>query len=216
MVCALRMTANGRGSAIGNWWLVGPRTIITAGHCVHSQDFFGGWATQIEVIPGRNGDETPFGRLVSERFSSVDKWVSDANSDFDIGCIHLDKPIGDEIGWFALASLPANALEQHLVNISGYPADRGFGTEQYFHANRVMRVTDRRIFYDVDTYGGQSGAPVWIYRDGDTQPFIVGIHAYGVGGTPVSFGIIANSAPRIIPEVFDQIQEWTRQSNPPS
>ena len=34
------------------------------------------------------------------------------------------------------------------------------------------------------------------------------IHAYGTGGTPAGFGITANSAPRIIPEVLDQIEAW--------
>ena len=212
MICALRMSAGG-GSAMGTGWLVGPRTIITAGHCVHSTEFFGGWAKEIEITPGRNGDEAPFGRVVSKQFSSVDKWVKDADPDFDIGCIHLSEPIGNTIGWFGLASLPANELEKCLLNISGYPADRGLGTEQYFEANRVLRVTDRRIFYDVDTYGGQSGAPVWIYQDGNTQPLAVGIHAYGVGGTPSIFGITANSAPRIIPEVLAQIQAWIKSDS---
>ena len=39
----------------------------------------------------------------------------------------------------------------------------------------------------------------------------VGIHAYGIGGTPGSLGITANSAPRIIPEVFDTISGWIEQ-----
>lgn len=211
MICALRMTAEGGGAAIGTGWLVGPRTVMTAGHCVHSTEFFGGWASEIEVSPGRNGQvELPFGTLVSRRFSSVDRWVGDEDPDYDVGCIHLSEPIGDRIGWFGLACIPSDGLEQYLVNISGYPADRGWGTEQYFHANRVIRVTDRRLFYDVDTYGGQSGAPVWVYRDGDPLPQVVGIHAYGIGGTPVSFAITANSAPRIIPEVFEQIKAWVQ------
>lgn len=214
MICALRMFADGGGGAIGTGWLVGPRTIVTAGHCVHHQGFFGGWAHKIEVSAGRDGTEFPFGTVTATRFSSVDKWVADADPDFDIGCIHLDDPLGDTAGWFSIASLPPKELESHMVNISGYPADRGSGTEQYFHKNRILNVSDRRVFYDVDTAGGQSGAPVWIHEKKDAPPLVVGIHAYGTGGTPFDLGITANSAPRIIPEVFDQISDWVNADDP--
>lgn len=207
MVCALRMFAPG-GAAIGTGWLAGPQTIVTAGHCVHHTGFFGGWASRIEISAGRNGDDFPFDTVVSTRFSSLDRWVQAADPDFDIGCIHLDQPLGDKTGWFGFGSLPDTELESHLVNISGYPSDRGQGRDQYFHANRILAVGNRRIFYDVDTFGGQSGAPVWIQATDGAEPLVVAVHAYGTGGTPLDLGITANSAPRILPEVFDLITSW--------
>ncbi len=213
MICALRMFADGGGSAIGTGWLAGPRTIVTAGHCVHHMGFFSGWADTIEVSPGRDGSEFPFKTVTAKRFSSVDRWVNDADPDFDIGCIHLDEDLGSSIGWFSIGSLQPKELDSHMVNISGYPGDRGGGTEQYFHKNRILHVGARRIFYDVDTAGGQSGAPVWIHEKQGDPPLVVGIHAYGTGGTPFDLGITANSAPRIIPEVFDQIAAWIEEDN---
>ena len=213
MICSLTMQAGG-GSAIGTGWLVGPRTVITAGHCVFSNLFFGGWAQSITVIPGRDGSEIPFGQTVATRFAANDLWVANEDPDFDIGCIHLEEPLGDTVGWFAVGALPDAELTDFLINVSGYPGDRGNGREQYFHKNRILRVTDRRIFYDVDTFGGQSGAPAWIYPEGSDDPLAVGIHAYGTGGTPSTFGITANSAPRIIPEVFDLIQSWIAEDTP--
>jgi glutamyl endopeptidase len=203
MVCALQMRGPS-GSAIGTGWFVGPKTLLTAGHCVHSTMFFGGWATEIEVSPGRNGNEFPFKTVKSRTFNSVDRWVEKEDPDFDIGCIHLKEPLGDKVGWFALGALPPEELKGYLVNVSGYPGDRGNGTEQYHHKNRVLQVTDRRVFYDVDTFGGQSGAPAWIHENETAPPLAIGIHAYGVGGS----GLEANSAPRIIPEVLEQIRGW--------
>jgi len=214
MVCALRLRGPSGAGAIGTGWLIGPKTVVTAGHCVFSQYFFGGWASMIEVIPGLNGngsESRPYGSVTSTRFSSVDRWTEKEDPDFDIGCIHLDQPKGMEVGWFALGALPPEKLESYLVNISGYPADRGSGAEQYHDRNRVLRVSERRLFYEVDTYGGQSGAPVWIHEKEDAAPIAVGIHAYGVGGTPSDYGIKANSAPRIIPEVLDKMTEWVKQ-----
>ena len=213
MICALRMRGQSGAGAIGTGWFIGPQTLLTAGHCVHSADFFGGWVSTIEVIPGLRGAgdnqaARPFGSVVSSRVSSVDRWVEHADPDFDVGCIHLDEPKGEEVGWFGLAALTPDELVGYLVNISGYPGDRGAGNEQYHAANRVMRVTDRRLFYEVDTFGGQSGAPVWVHEEAGAPPLGVGIHAYGIGGTPSSFGITANSAPRLIPEVLDKVKEW--------
>ena len=215
MICSLRIQGN-FGEAIGTGWLAGPRTIVTAGHCVHHLQFLGGWAKQIRVSAGRNGDEFPFGTIIATRFTSVDRWINDSDPDFDMGCIHLEEPLGEQAGWFAIGSLPPNELEGHRLNISGYPADRGAGTEQYFHANRVLHVTDRRVFYDVDTFGGQSGSPVWIQDDQNSPPLVIGIHAYGTGGTPFDLGIQANSAPRIIPEVLELINGWIAADAPES
>lgn len=214
MICALRMRGSaGGGGAIGSGWLAGPRTVITAGHCVHHEGFFGGWANTIDVSAGRNGTKFPFDTVTSTRFSSVDRWVSSADPDFDIGAIHLSEPLGDETGWFGYGALTPDELEGHLVNVSGYPGDRGNGTEQLFHVNRVLSVTDRRIFYDVDTAGGQSGCPVFVREEESSPPLVVGIHAYGIGGTPAALGVTANSSPRIIPEVFDQIAAWVESDN---
>lgn len=216
MICALRMRGPNGAGAIGTGWFIGPRTVLTAGHCVFSNYFYDGWASEIEVIPGRNGpgsalDAMPYGIVASERFSSLDRWVVGEDPDFDIGCIHLTEPLGDKVGWFAVGALPADRLESYLVNISGYPADRGAGAEQYHARNRIVRVSERRIFYEADTYGGQSGAPVWIHEAEQNPPLAVGVHAYGVGGTPAQLGITANSAPRIIPEVLDRLAGWVEQ-----
>ena len=213
MICALRMRGPSGAGAIGTGWFIGPKTVLTAGHCVYSTTFFDGWASTIEVIPGLNGpgdgpETRPYGSVTSQRFSSIDRWTSQEDADFDIGCIHLDEPLGSQVGWFAVAALEPERLESFLVNVSGYPADRGAGAEQYHARNRVLRVAERRLFYEVDTYGGQSGAPVWIHEDDDAPPLAIGVHAYGTGGTPSGFGITANSAPRIIPEVLETLTGW--------
>lgn len=206
MVCALRMRGRSGAGLVGTGWFVGPRTVLTAGHCVHHEALLGGWATSIEVSPGRNGTELPFGSVRSNAFSSVDRWVSGADPDFDVGCIHLAEPLGERVGWFAVAALPPAELQGYLVNVSGYPLDRGNGTEQWYHRNTVLHVTDRRVFYATDSTGGQSGAPVWIHESDGGPPIAIAIHAYGAGASPA--GLEANSAPRIVPEVLERIRGW--------
>lgn len=193
---------------IGTGWFIGRRTLLTAGHCVYSDSDFGGWIGSVDVSPGRNGNEFPFKTFRAVRFSTLDKWKTTSDPDYDVGCIHLDEPVGDQVGWFKLASLSDADLTNRLLNVSGYPGDRGGGTEQYHHANRVLHPAARRIYYDIDTYGGQSGSPVWRQDDPAGEPIAVGIHAYGVGGTPASLNITANSAPRLTPALIQTIKGW--------
>jgi len=210
MVAALRLIPAPpmTSTFIGTGWFIGPRTLLTAGHCVYSMSDFGGWIRAIEVTPGRNGARMPYGTHRATRFSSLDVWRESSDADFDIGCIHLDEPVGEQVGYFKIASLSDAKLKDALLNISGYPADRGDGEQQYFHANRVLRTSARRIYYDIDTYGGQSGSPVWHQSAPDAEPVAVGVHAYGVGGTASHLGITANSGPRLIPEVVATIKQW--------
>jgi len=210
MVCALTIDGPA-GTYLGTGWLVGPRTIVTAGHCVYDANEMGGWANKITISPGEDGDELPYGRLESTKFSTVDLWQKNQDPNFDISAIHLPEPIGDRVGWFQVASLTDDQLKDYMVNVSGYPAQPGDGKEQWWAKNRIRAVTQRRIFYDVDTSGGQSGAPVFIIESEGAPPTVVGIHAYGVGGTPQSIPFQVNSAPRIIPEVVAQIEAWIDQ-----
>lgn len=99
-------------------------------------------------------------------------------------------------------------MKGFLVNVSGYPGSPGNGQEQWWAKNRIREVSARRIFYDVDTSSGQRGGSAYIFQDEAGPPIVVGIHAYGVGGTPASISTQVNSAPRIIPEVVERIQGW--------
>ena len=211
MICSLDIISQNGLQYVGTGWFVAPKTVITAGHCVFDPVELGGWAKTITVMPGRNGDAMA-GRLSSTRFSTTDRWLEAQDADYDYAAIHLNDDLGTGAGSFGLAALSDADLNTRLVNVSGYPVHPGNGLFQYFHANRIKAVTSRRIFYDIDTMGGQSGSPVWAYLNDDTtNPVVVGIHAYGVNATPANLGVVANSGPRILPEVLTVIRDWMQR-----
>lgn len=211
MICSLEIVSPQGLQYVGTGWFVAPRTVITAGHCVFDPVELGGWAKQIDVLAGRNGDAV-VKKTTSTQFSSTDRWIEQQDPDFDYAAIHLNDDLGTTVGSFGIGVLPDAELNERLVNVSGYPVQPGEGRFQYFHANRVKGLTSRRLFYDIDTMGGQSGSPVWAYIDGDTtKPVVVGIHAYGIGGTPSTMNIVANSGPRILPEVLTVIKGWIQK-----
>jgi glutamyl endopeptidase len=195
-ICRLIITfPNGaRGGCTG--WFIGPKAVMTAGHCVYSKGN-GGWARQIEVIPGMNGATRPYGSMVGTSFRSVTGWTQNSDPNYDYGCIILPSPtLGNQVGYFGFAALTDASLQNLLVNNSGYPGDKPAGT-QWFNAGRVTNVTSRKIYYMLDTYGGQSGSPTWRFQN--NQRHAVGIHAYG--GCP-------NSSTRIVTEVFNNMMAW--------
>ena len=120
--------------------------MLTAGHCVYGPEV-GGWATSIRVAPGRDDDERPFGSFTSQKFSTTQRWIDAQDPDFDYAVIHLTEPVGEKVGWFSIAARSAEELKAARVNISGYPADRGDGRQQWFDKNSVLAVTARRVFY---------------------------------------------------------------------
>ena len=99
----------------------------------------------------------------------------------------------DEVG----ATFPDNELTGQKVNISGYPGDKPSG-EQWFDAKEVAQVNANKVFYDIDTAGGQSGAPVFRIVNG--KRIGVAVHAYGGNST--------NSGTRINAKVHARMTSW--------
>ena len=198
-ICALRILSQSDQLYVGTAWFIGPKTLATAGHCVFLQND-GGWAKSIEVIPARFGFSTPFGTLTSTRFSAVDGWTVESQRDFDYGVIHLDSDAtGLQIGNFEVRSFSDAPLNNVTVKISGYPADREQAQFQYFHERPIQRVSTTRLFYNIDTFGGQSGSPIW--EDTDENGVVaIGIHTTG--------GVSSNSGTRINDDVIDNLISW--------
>ena len=204
-ICSLRITAKDNSQWIGTGWLVAPRTVITAGHCVFMHDH-GGWAKSIEVIPGCNEASKPYNSGVSSNLRSVQGWTGSKNRDFDYGAIILPanyRP-GDATGYFGFGVKTDAYLMSSVLNLSGYPGDKGRfrnGNQQWFMALKPKTVSSRVIKYDIDTMGGQSGAPGWV-KVGDVRT-CVGIHTNGDSA--------GNFATRIVTPVFNNIQSWKNQ-----
>ncbi|WP_106793549.1 serine protease [Aquimarina sp. Aq78] len=197
-ICSLRIKAKDGTSWIGTGFLIGPRTVITAGHVVYMHKH-GGWAKSIEVIPGRNGAKKPYGSCKSSHFHSVKGWTKSKKRSHDYGAIILPKncKYGNKVGYFGYGNYGFFDLLGLKVNLSGYPGDKPAGT-QWWHARKIKAVTSRTLVYNIDTAGGQSGSPLWRIKNG--KRYVVGIHTNGYS--------LGNSATRITKPVFKNLKNW--------
>jgi V8-like Glu-specific endopeptidase len=209
-ICHLKIfPAKGTSSYLGTGFFIGPRTIVTAGHCVYIHDA-GGWAKKIVVTPGRNASEMPFGSFTSTSFRSVSGWVKGQNRKFDYAVIQLSASdiVPSNIGAFGFNYYSDKFLlnKNLLLNTAGYPGDKASGT-LWFDRRKAKSVTSGTISYEMDTMGGQSGSPVWVSikdASGILKRMVVGIHTNGA--------TTENSATRITKPVYDNLVKWRKEA----
>ncbi len=197
--CSLFMTAADGSGWIGSGTFIGPRTVLTAGHCVFiknsgvaGQD---GWMRSIVVMPGRNGNNLPYGSQTSSSFRSVTGWTNSGNQEYDYGVITL--PVSFNVGWLGFWNYSDADLQATTGNIAGYPGDKPAGT-LWYDSRRIAQVTPRKVYYDIDSAGGQSGSGV--YRVDGNDRHVFAVHAYG--------GATTNSGTRLNGEVVTNLINW--------
>ena len=148
-------------------------------------------------------------RCVLRRLEPTLNWINGYPSDHDYGLIKLTCDIGYSTGWFGWWYNPSENLVNQSFYVEGYPGDKPYGT-MWWDGDTSYSQTANKLWYWVDTAGGQSGSPVYHYNS--VTPglcggwCVTGIHTNGVvGGNP------ANSGTRFRPDVMSFINFWINQ-----
>lgn len=176
--------------------LVGPRHLLTAGHCIHQGGGGAGqgWFPNRKVAPGQNGIGTyPNGLKNSTWYFSVSGWYDWGNPAYDYGMIVLeDQASTARLGW--LGWRPRGYWGGHWT--FGYPgwshtcaaspsADGQCDNHLYGDDNSTKLVLAKMIKTHADSQTGQSGSPIYQYNGGDRR--VIAIMAYhGNWGTKVT------------------------------
>ncbi|MCI4645151.1 MAG: trypsin-like peptidase domain-containing protein [Hyphomonadaceae bacterium] len=219
MICSLVIRQAGGFTNYGTGFLIGRRTLITAGHCLLG--YPGAPKVEaVEIRPARSGINEPFserfGEILGQRFSVHPAWSERFDPLFDIGAIHLGQDIGDVLGWFRVGALEPAALTHRWAHVTGYPGDKlsapGLrapmrAAEMWHHATPIDAVNARQVFYPADTYAGQSGAPVYIL-DKDGRARVVAVHAYGLGSGGAAYSEDNNSGVLLDASMLQVLADW--------
>lgn len=182
------------GQHAGTGWLIGPRTVVTAGHCVFR---YREWARSVQI--GRPSG-TSGGTVLTKTVRSTQGWQEITNpaqaSLYDYGAVFLAGEDAIELDDYLSpdTNFDADDLEGTPVLLAGYPLSH---TELMYHQGPVESKGDW-LTYRIDTSGGQSGSPVLLPR-GDAYD-VIGIH---IEGHPWG-----NHAIRMRQGMVDLLQDW--------
>jgi V8-like Glu-specific endopeptidase len=144
----------------GTGAMVGNRTVLTCGHVVFDPKSQQG-SKEIYFIPGKNGDQEPFGRCRVATLLTLEGWTHDADDNYDIALLILDNAVGPRTGYFQIAVEPETFFTDQLLFSAGYPGDLGDGQYQYYGLGRSTGMDGNMILHTLDSEPGQSGAPIW-------------------------------------------------------
>ena len=96
--------------------------------------------------------------MTSTNFRTVNGWANNGDENFDYGAIIIPTELGNTVGWFGFGVWPDSTSSRPWPTFSGYPGDKPAGTQWYDHQT-IASVNARKVFYDIDTAGGQSARP---------------------------------------------------------
>lgn len=215
-----------------------PFHVLTAAHVIWNKAEYeasgDGYASSVTVNFGQDGQERFYGTAEVTNMITFNGYVQDSNwtlnnegewkpnsKDYDLALLTLDRNIGDFNGYFGY---DLNSYEGLNVNLAGYPADLAdswswqHGTsvpfedasdvELYSDYGAIDSIVGETFYYELDTYGGQSGAPIWRYDSDLEERYIVGVHSGYIGSS--------NVAAQLTSDKLDSLQEHIDDSTAPT
>ena len=193
-ICLLKITYEDGTLGYGTGWFYSTDRVATAGHCIYDQDH--GWATRIIVEPGHYDGIAPYGTAFATNMITSINWKNNGDDKYDYGLIELDWPLGEHCGYFgySVTSFPIGKE----VTLIGYPGDKDIDFEKWYQwgmTGRILLYSEQKLYYTIDTFSGQSGAPIYINENN-----VIGIHTNG--------GELYNSGRRIDDSLFNMMQSF--------
>jgi V8-like Glu-specific endopeptidase len=191
--------------------LVGPRHVLTAGHCLFKN---GAFYPNQRAAPGMNGIGVfPNGVKKHSWYYVSQGWLDSENPKNDVALLILqDTKETAELGWFGMQV--GNPLIDDVRNW-GYPSwDLTCAASPspplcsnylYGDTGTAMPISDGwRVMHNIDTQPGQSGSPIYKFNGGDRR--VIAVHTNGNGGDGLNRG--KRLAAASINVICDWIDTW--------
>jgi V8-like Glu-specific endopeptidase len=207
----------GPGSTVSNCSgaLVGPRHLLTAGHCIN--DGAGTWYPNRKVAPGQAGiDSAPNGLKSAAWYYSVVGWTQNKDKNYDYGMIILeDRNDTAHLGWLGWWSSNHSGGVWNFgypiwsQSCAASPLPPQCNNYLYGDDGSITTVNSHMLGYNLDMTNGHSGSPVYKYNGGDRR--VIAVNAYNAGNSGQNWGTRIRSA--VSQNICNWIGTWPSAYN---
>jgi glutamyl endopeptidase len=207
MICSIEAQYGNGWRPHASGFLVGPRTVATAGHNLVRSGVRTG---PVRLRFGRDRDSSIMDLVCPETSQMVHPAYVQGNSVLhDVALLRLEKRIGDELGCFTMTAFSDHELAALArLHVAGYPtalapplASEPRGRELWHHFSRAKAAGDR-LLHTADSSRGQSGGPV--FADGDGVYPAAGVHTSDEGSDHPGW----NAAFRFTADSIRLLESW--------
>jgi V8-like Glu-specific endopeptidase len=200
------------GAFRGSGFIVSPYMVLTNGHMVYDIDE--GYATKIDFSPGQRqmfegGEVTrPYGTFSASSWETNASYIDALKKDpsvqfnYDYAAVFFDTSFYN-VGINTYMPLVFDIAAAGAINLAGYPAGvqgEGNSRAMWYSSGNVLGNTDRIVYYDADTSGGNSGSPIWQYFSPTALRRVIAIHAFGDSWR--------NGGPRLVTQNLPILETW--------
>jgi V8-like Glu-specific endopeptidase len=212
------------GGIAATGFLIDPTHVLTSGHVVFDAVNFGFYRNP-SFAAGQQGLFQPLGvaHVVAEHtsFAFVGTGGLQIDESGDYGLLTLDRPVGNQAGWFNLRAItppadgtPNSSLNNLAVHTAGYAGDLDPTLTHQYQTSGVVTTLSFDVGTNLDAFHGQSGSPIWI--DDPNGPAVIAVlhglptnpNLVSTGPSNLQFPIIG--AP-ITTRTLADIQRWEAQ-----
>lgn len=155
-ICFIEVWFPNGNSYAASGTLVYKNVLLTAGHNVYN-NAYGGWATKIQVTPGRIGyNNYPFGQSWAKQWTTNEGWTQHEDRNWDWAIVDLNSEFSNwhQFGYYK----DYNSQTGKNVRTIGYPLAKG--QRMHENVNIVKTAGDRYMHILCDISEGDSGGAV--------------------------------------------------------